>query len=49
MFQVLVNFFTRRSPDIATPCAGEVDSAAAVAAGLHEWFPEFAPGCASTR
>jgi hypothetical protein len=27
------------------PCSGEVDSAAAQAAGLNEWLPEFEPGC----
>lgn len=32
-------------PAAEPPCSGEVDSAAAQAAGLSEWLPEFEPGC----
>ena len=49
MLQTLMNLFFRRDADSTPPCAGEVDSAAAMAAGLNEWFPEFDPGCSHTR
>jgi hypothetical protein len=49
MLQTLMNLFARRDAHPAPPCAGEVDSAAVVAAGLNEWFPEFDPGCSHTR
>jgi hypothetical protein len=49
MLQTLMNFFSTRNAHATPLCAGEVDSAAAVAAGLNEWFPEFAPGCMPTH
>lgn len=49
MLHTLMNLLSGHDAHQAPPCAGEVDSAAAMAAGLNEWFPEFDPGCSHTR
>jgi hypothetical protein len=49
MLQIFMNLFARRDAHPTPPCAGEVDSAAAMAARLNEWFPEFDPGCMPAR
>ncbi len=45
MIRRLLQCLMARPADIHSGCAGEVDSLAALSAGLGEWLPEFEPGC----